>query len=84
MKTAALVIKTYGNQELAKSMASAMESTELKKLRAKLEMREHRDHDYYQMKTIEARRKYKVKPMSPFKQRLYGAVGLIMVLSGVA
>lgn len=80
----ALVIRTYGDQELAKSMAAVMESPELKKLRAKLEMREHRDRDYYQMKTIEARRKYRVKPMSLFKQRVLQTVGLIMVLMGAA
>lgn len=80
----ALVIRTYGNQELAKSMAAAIESSEVKKLRAKLEMREHRDRDYYQMKTIEARRKYRVKPTSPFKQRILQTVGLIMVLTGAA
>lgn len=91
MQRAALVIRTYGNQELAKSMAASIESSEMKKLRAELNqvrtqlgVMQYGDHDYYQRLTREARKKYRVKPMSPFKQRVLQTVGLIMVLIGAA
>lgn len=84
MQQRALVIRAYGNQELAKSMAAAMESSELQRLRAKLEMREPREQKYYRQKIQAANRKYKIKPMSPLKKKFWETVGLIMVLAGVA
>ena len=51
MQQRALVIRAYGNQELAKSIASPMESSELKKLRAQIGVREPRDKKYYRIKT---------------------------------
>lgn len=87
----ALVIRTYGSQELAQSMAASIESSEMKQLRAEMKqlraqlgVKQYGDHDYYQKLTREARRKYRVKPMSPFKQRVLQAVGLVMVLMGAA
>lgn len=91
MQQKALVIRTYGNQELAKSMAAVMESSEMKKLHAEVEKlraqigtREPRDKRDFQEKMLEAKRKYTCKPMSPLKQKFWGTIGLIMVLSGVA
>lgn len=87
----ALVIRTYGDQELAKSMATAIESSEMAKLRAELDkvraqlgVKEPRDKRDFQKKMLEAKRKYTVKPMSTAQQRFWQAVGLVMVLSGVA
>ena len=81
MQQRALVIRTYGNQELAKSMAVTMESPELKRLRAELGIKEPRERKDFRKKILEARRKYKVKPMKPFKRKLWGMVGLIILLA---
>lgn len=91
MQQRALVIRSYGNQEIAQSVAVAMESSEIKKLRAELnEVRAQlgtripRDERYYQEKIIEARRKYKHKPIPRWKSRILVAIGLVMTLTGKA
>ena len=84
MQRSALVIRTYGDQELAKSMAAAMESPELKKLRAQVGVHTPVRRAYYQKKILEAKKKYTTKPASPFAQKFWGTIGLIMVLMGAA
>lgn len=81
MQQRALVIRTYGNQELAKSMAAAMESQELKRLQAKIGVRASRDKDYWQEKINEANKKYKIKPMHPIKRKLLSVIGLMVALA---
>ena len=81
MKQRAVVIRTYGDQEMARSIAGVMESSELKRLRAELGVKAAGDSDYYERLIKEARKKYKVKPMSPLMQKFWGAIGLMVVLA---
>lgn len=81
MQQRALVIRTYGNQELAKSMALTLESSELKKLRAQLGVKAPREKNDCRKKIIEARKKYKIKPISPFKRKIWGIIGLVILLA---
>lgn len=81
MKQRALVIRTYGDQEMARSIAGVMESPELKRLRAQIGVSQPRQNKDYAKKIAEARKKYSVKPMSPFRQKFWGAIGLLVVLA---
>ena len=81
MQQRALVIRTYGNQELAKSMALTFESAELKKLRAQLGVKAPRERSNCQEKIREARKKYRIKPISPFKRKIWGIIGLAVLLA---
>lgn len=81
MQHRALVIRTYGDQDFANSMAAAMESSELKRLRAELGIKEPRERNDFRKKILEARRRYRVKPMKPFKRKIWGIIGLIVLLA---
>lgn len=81
MKQRAVVIRTYGDQEMARSIAGVMESPELKRLRAQLGVKTEGDKGRYEKKIKEARKKYKVKPMCPLMQKFWGAIGLMVILA---
>ena len=81
MKQRAVVIKTYGDQALASSIAGVMESPELKRLRAQIGVSQPRQNKDYAKKIAEARKKYKVKPMSPLMHKFWGAIGLMVILA---
>lgn len=77
--TKAIVIRA-GDPKLAERMARTFEAPELKRLRAALGVRQNRDTLYWQDRIAEARREYRVKPMPAWKQRFWGAVGLLTLL----
>lgn len=79
MQRAALVIRTCGDMEIATQVAKTFESPELKKLRAEVGIRKPSDSKRYSRMIRNARRKYRVKPMSPFRQRIWGLIGLAIL-----
>lgn len=81
MQKAALVIRTCGDMEIASTVAKTFESPELKRLRAQAAVSAPSRHRQYEKMIREARRKYRTKPMSPLRQRFWGAVGLAVLLA---
>lgn len=81
MQKTALVIRTCGDMEIANTVARTFESPELKKLRAQVGVTAPARSKQYQKMIREARKKYRVKPMSPLRQRFWGAVGLLVLLA---
>ena len=77
--TQAIVIRA-GDPALAERMARSLEAPELRRLRAELGVRQNRDALYWQDRIAEARREYRVKPMPAWKQRFWGALGLLTLL----
>lgn len=77
--TQAIVIRA-GDPKLAERMARSLEAPELRRLRAELGVRQNRDALYWQDRIAEARREYRVKPMPAWKQRFWGALGLLTLL----
>lgn len=77
--TQAIVIRA-GDPALAERMARSFEAPELRRLRAELGVRQNRDALYWQDRIAEARREYRVKPMPAWKQRFWGALGLLTLL----
>ena len=73
----ALVIRTYGDQDLANAMACSMkpkrtmESYELKRLRAQVGIRNYLSEEECRRKIAEIPIKYPIKRISPIKQKLW-------------
>lgn len=77
----ALVIRTYGNINLAKPIVQNLESPELKRLRAQIGVHAPRCSQYYRKKIRQIPRKYPIHYMSPVKSKLWGLYGLIILLA---
>ena len=80
MKPMAMVIKTYGDANITIPVANTFESAELKKLRAKVDVSAPVRSRQYKAMIRDARRKYRVKPLSPFQQRIWGYIGMLVLL----
>ena len=84
-----LVIRTYGNQELAMPIANALQPNypqidrvELERLRAELGVHRSSDHKRNINRIKEAELKYHVEPVTGIKAKLLGLVGLVLLLKG--
>ena len=80
MTKRATVILTHGDPALAGAIICGLQTPELRRLRAELGVRQNRDALYWQDRIAEARREYRVKPMPAWKQRFWGALGLLTLL----
>lgn len=77
-----VVTRIYGDQKMGASIAGAFESAELKRLQAKLGVRQNRDEGYWKSMIAEARYKYQddSKPTPRYKQKMWGLIGLATLL----
>ena len=77
-----VVTRIYGDQEMGASIAGAFESAELKRLQAKLGVRQNRDSGYWKSMIAEARYKYQDnnRPIPRHKQKMWGLIGLATLL----
>ena len=82
MQQRVVVTRIYGDQNMGAAIAGTFESPELKRLQAKLGVRQNRDNDYWMAKITEARYKYQFasKPVSVRKQKIWGLIGLATLL----
>lgn len=85
----ALVIRTYGNPDTAKSIANALvrhvpdiDYAELNRLRAEIGVYKHNNNrrDEYLAKIREAESKYHVEPITGIRAKLWGLLGLAILL----
>ena len=76
----ALVIRTYGDQEIAKTLASTIESAELKKLRAQLGVKSYARDAYYLSKLKELPQKYPIRRKNPVVQKFWALYGFLWAL----
>ena len=76
----ALVIRTYGDLNLAKPIASSLENQELLRLQAKLGVKSYREKKDYQRKIQEIPKKYPIRKISPAAQKFWALYGFICVL----
>ena len=77
----ALVIRTYGDLELARPIANNLESPELRRLRAKVGVNAPVRNAHYARMIMEAKKKYAVRPISPARERMWGVIGLMVLLA---
>lgn len=77
----ALVIRTYGNPEMSAAMKNALESQELRKLRAELGVHRPVRSAMYARKVAEARKKYYVKPVTGVHEKLLGLAGMVVLIA---
>ena len=80
MQRAALVIKRYGDADLAAQMAATIESQELKKLRAQLGVSSYVRDKEYRKKLRELPKKYPIRRVNPVAQKFWALYGFIWAL----
>lgn len=74
------VCRIYGNSELGNMLANTLAQPELERLRAEVGVAKSIRTEQYRKMIEEANRKYAVKKMSKFKQKVWGLIGLVLVV----
>lgn len=80
MSTRTAVYKIYGDAKTGSVIANALAQPELMKLRAQIGVIKPVRARETQERIMEARIKYAVKPMPMWKQRIWGYIGLLVML----
>ena len=75
-----IVYRFSGDKEMGNSIANVLANPELQRLRAQIEISKPTRSEYYRKKIEEADRKYAIKPCPVWKQRLWGILGLLVLV----
>lgn len=77
----AAVCRIYGDNELGNMIANTLAQPELKRLRAEIGVAKPVRSEYYRKKIDEANRKYTIKKTSKWKQKIWGIIGLAVIIA---
>lgn len=82
-----VVIRTYGDMSMSKPIVNALVQpavniNELNRLRAELGVSKYSRSDEYIARLREAKVKYHVEPATGIKAKLWGLLGLVILLKG--
>lgn len=76
----ALVIRTYGDVNMAQPIANNFESEELKRLRTQVGLHEFKSNQYYRQKIQEIPKKYPIRKLSPAQHKFWALYGFVWTL----